>query len=101
MTRRPSVRGRRALPKPTYDRQAWRRAAACRHADPDSFFPVGRTGPAIELIAAAKTLCATCPVRAACLEFALLTNQDYGVWGGLDEDERRVVRRQWRQAAHG
>ncbi|HEV8115212.1 MAG TPA: WhiB family transcriptional regulator [Acidimicrobiales bacterium] len=37
-----------------------------------------------------------CPVRQQCLEFAITTNQEYGVWGGHSEEERRVVRRQWR-----
>jgi WhiB family redox-sensing transcriptional regulator len=32
-----------------------------------------------------------------CLDFAITTNQEYGVWGGTSEEERRVLRRQWRQ----
>ncbi|HEX7094373.1 MAG TPA: WhiB family transcriptional regulator [Acidimicrobiales bacterium] len=73
----------------------WRELAACRDTDPDLFFPVGTTGPAIEQIAAAKAVCATCPSREPCLEYALITNQDSGVWGGLAEDERRKLRRAW------
>jgi hypothetical protein len=38
---------------------------------------------------------AACPVRGECLDFALLTNQDSGVWGGTSEDERRKLRRAW------
>lgn len=77
----------------------WRRAAACKDVDPDLFFPVGVTGPAIEHIAAAKSVCAACPVKAPCLEFALTTNQEYGIWGGASEEERRAIRRARRAAA--
>ncbi|MEZ5142169.1 MAG: WhiB family transcriptional regulator [Acidimicrobiales bacterium] len=73
----------------------WRSLAACRDTDPDLFFPVGTTGPAIEQIANAKAVCATCEVKQACLDFALTTNQDSGVWGGTSEEERRKIRRRW------
>ena len=76
----------------------WRRTAACRDTDPDLFFPVGTTGPAIEQIDNAKAVCATCEVKQPCLEFALTTNQDSGVWGGTSEEERRKIRRQWMAA---
>lgn len=72
----------------------WRDGAACRDTDPDLFFPVGTTGPAVDQISAAKQVCATCPAKEPCLEFALITNQDSGVWGGTSEEERRVLRRQ-------
>ncbi|MCB1003822.1 MAG: WhiB family transcriptional regulator [Acidimicrobiales bacterium] len=71
----------------------WREFAACRDTDPDLFFPVGTTGPAIEQIANAKAVCAECEVAEPCLEFALNTNQDSGIWGGTSEDERRQIRR--------
>jgi WhiB family redox-sensing transcriptional regulator len=74
----------------------WRRQAECRSVDPDLFFPVGTTGLALDHIAAAKAVCAGCRVRQPCLEFALETAQDAGVWGGLAEEERREVRRQRR-----
>ncbi|WP_374198573.1 WhiB family transcriptional regulator [Streptomyces scabiei] len=61
--------------------------------DPELFFPIGSTGPALEQIEAAKQVCNGCPVRAECLEFALDTNQDSGVWGGTSEDKRRAARR--------
>jgi WhiB family redox-sensing transcriptional regulator len=41
-------------------------------------------------------VCATCEVQNTCLEFAIATNQEYGVWGGTSEEERRVLRRAWR-----
>lgn len=42
---------------------------------------------------AAKTVCKTCPVCAQCLAWAMENGQDYGVWGGVDEAERRAMRR--------
>lgn len=66
----------------------WKVHAACRGMDPDIFHPVFDT-EAPE----AKAVCARCTVRVPCLDFALVTRQEYGVWGGLDEDERRRLRR--------
>jgi WhiB family redox-sensing transcriptional regulator len=71
----------------------WRRVAACRDTDPELFFPVGTTGAALLQIEKAKEVCGICPVRAECLEFSLVTNQDSGIWGGTSEEERRVIRR--------
>ena len=73
----------------------WREAAACRDTDPDLFFPVGTTGPAIEQIEAAKSVCRMCDSQRECLEFALSTNQESGVWGGTSEEERRKLRKAW------
>ena len=73
----------------------WRLLSACRDTDPDLFFPVGTTGPAIEQIESAKRVCCTCVAQTACLEFALATNQESGIWGGTSEEERRQIRRQW------
>jgi WhiB family transcriptional regulator, redox-sensing transcriptional regulator len=70
----------------------WRSAAACRGCDPELFFPVSSTGPAIERqVTEAKAVCARCPVRAKCLDFALHTGQKHGVWGGLNEQERHFL----------
>jgi WhiB family redox-sensing transcriptional regulator len=78
----------------------WRAEAACSEpATTNLFFPVGVTGQAEIQIRQAKAVCQECPVKAECLEFAITTNQEYGVWGGTSEDERRVLRRQWRQRA--
>lgn len=76
--------------------EGWRDGAACADVAPDLFFPIGVTGPAVGQIAAAKAVCAQCAVQRDCLEFAITTNQEYGVWGGTSEEERRVLRRQWR-----
>lgn len=73
---------------------SWRTRAICRDTDPDLFFPVGTTGHALVQIDRAKQVCSECPVRVECLEFALETNQDSGIWGGTSEEERRALRRQ-------
>ena len=80
---------------PSVENDEWRKYSACRDTDPDLFFPVGTTGPAIEQIEAAKAVCCQCEVQRECLEYALATNQDSGIWGGTSEEERRVLRRQW------
>jgi WhiB family transcriptional regulator, redox-sensing transcriptional regulator len=72
----------------------WRNRSACIDEDPELFFPVGTTGPALEQTERAKAVCRGCDVAGECLEWALETNQDAGVWGGLNEDERRALRRQ-------
>ena len=77
------------------DAEDWRQEAACRDASPNLFFPIGATGEAIGQIAVAKQVCGGCCVRADCLEFALATNQESGVWGGTTEEERRRIRRTW------
>ncbi|MFI8916523.1 WhiB family transcriptional regulator [Streptomyces sp. NPDC053513] len=75
----------------------WRHNAVCREEDPDLFFPVGNTGPALLQIAEAKAVCCRCPVMQACLRWALESGQDDGVWGGLSEDERRAMKRRARR----
>jgi WhiB family redox-sensing transcriptional regulator len=76
----------------------WRDHAACREADPELFFPIGNTGPALVQIEQAKRVCRRCPVIGACLHWAVETGQDAGVWGGLSEEERRAYRRQMGRA---
>lgn len=71
----------------------WFADAACRGADHDLFFPEGATGPARAQSDQAKAICSRCPVTSRCLQFALDTGQHYGIWGGLDEHERRALRR--------
>ena len=71
----------------------WRTAAACRSADPELFFPISASGQALEQVVEAKAICAGCPVRRQCLAFALRTRQAHGIWGGLTEAERALIRR--------
>jgi WhiB family transcriptional regulator, redox-sensing transcriptional regulator len=72
---------------------SWRLRAACRHADPDLFFPVGTTGPALGQIGEAKRICQACPVRTSCLGWALRHGISFGIWGGTTEDDRQILRR--------
>ena len=78
----------------------WRMHAACRDEDPDLFFPIGSTGPALGQVEEAKAVCRRCPVQEECLRWALENNQDAGVWGGLGESERRALKRRTRQRSH-
>lgn len=71
----------------------WRHRARCRDEDPELFFPVGSTGPSLLQIQEAKAVCRQCPVLAECREWSIASGQDHGIWGGMDEDERRAERR--------
>ncbi len=72
----------------------WRDGALCRDTDPGLFFPVGTTGNALVQIDRAREVCNECRVAEDCLTYALDTNQDSGIWGGLTEEERRIIRRE-------
>jgi WhiB family transcriptional regulator, redox-sensing transcriptional regulator len=85
-----------ATPIAHYEEQSnmdWRHRAICRDEDPELFFPVGTSGPALLQIAEAKSVCRRCPVVSECLTWALESGQDAGVWGGMSEDERRALKR--------
>jgi WhiB family transcriptional regulator, redox-sensing transcriptional regulator len=69
----------------------WMSRGACRHEDPELFFPI--SDEAGRLVAAAKAVCQACSVRASCLAFAVDTRQD-GIWGGTTSDERHAMRQQ-------
>ncbi|WP_405010169.1 WhiB family transcriptional regulator [Kitasatospora sp. NBC_01539] len=89
-------------PAARYDRTfGWQLRAACRERDSALFFhPAGERGEPHEARdAAAKTVCTRCPVRRQCLEYALAAGEQYGVWGGTTEDERRALRSRRRRAA--
>ncbi len=77
------------------ERGLWQEHSACRASDPEMFFPVGTTGGALDNIERAKLICVTCTVQDECLDYALHTNQEAGVWGGYAEDERRRLRKRW------
>jgi WhiB family transcriptional regulator, redox-sensing transcriptional regulator len=70
----------------------WWTLAACQAADPDLFFPISGAGPARAQVERAKAVCAGCPVRSDCLRYALAAGPLQGVWGGLTEEERRLMR---------
>jgi WhiB family redox-sensing transcriptional regulator len=73
------------------DQSRWADRAACASTDPFYFHPE-KGGSALE----AKRICAGCDVRIECLTYALETNQQFGVWGGLSERERHKLLRQRR-----
>jgi WhiB family transcriptional regulator, redox-sensing transcriptional regulator len=75
--------------------QAWMASARCRGVNPEEFFPTGTIG-----VEAAQRVCAECPVRVECLEYALAERIDQGVWGGASQRERRrILRRRRAEAA--
>ena len=81
----------------------WRDDAACLKVDPDLFFPDGDIRSARAQVKRAKLICRSCPVTAACLNWALASGQEAGIWGGLTEDERRRLHhrgRHFRSAAN-
>ena len=71
------------------DELSWQDYGACRGADADLFFP--ERGASTRK---AKAICGECDVKAPCLEFAIVTGEKFGIWGGMSERERRRVRRQ-------
>ena len=78
----------------------WRAAGACRTADPDLFFPVAVGGSASSQVNRALRICGGCPVRQACLDFAMRTREPAGIWGGTTPEERiRVLRARHRRPA--
>ena len=71
----------------------WRNGAACLGEDPELFFPIGNSGPALLQLEHAKAVCRHCEVVETCLKWAMKSGQDAGAWGGLSEDERRSLKR--------
>ena len=73
---------------------AWQQRGLCRETDSSVFFPPTHFEhkPERELREAkAKAICARCPVRVECLEWALSTREPFGVWGGYSESERKQI----------
>ena len=76
------------IPIPITEERPWVVFSACRDKDPDLFFPDARSDTKEAL-----AICASCPVRVDCLEYAIETDVRFGVWGGLtDKQRRRLVR---------
>jgi len=73
---------------------AWQDFANCKGADPDLFFP--ERGASTRQ---AKSICRECSVRAECLEFAIVSSEKFGIWGGMSERERRKIRKERQIAA--
>ena len=91
MTARPPRHRTQAAPARFAAR--WRERAACRGIDLEVFFP-GRG----ETAGPARQVCAACPVRQPCLDYAITNRIAYGIWGGLTERERRALRTSYLRA---
>ena len=77
-----------------YDDLEWQQTAACRGDHASSFYPPShfeRKDLRLSRERLAKSICAVCPVKQACLSFALRTAEPHGIWGGLNEIERREL----------
>ncbi len=70
----------------------WTDLAACRGVDPELFYPISATGPAVEQVTKAKKVCSGCPVTEDCLNWALRAGEPVGIWGGTTPEERRYLR---------
>jgi len=81
------------LPGPIADTWDWQRHGSCRGMDSARFFhPDSERGQArAARVRTAKEICQGCPVLAQCREHALTVVEPYGIWGGLDEAERRAA----------
>ncbi|TNY38169.1 WhiB family transcriptional regulator [Thermomonospora catenispora] len=76
----------------------WTDDAICRGADPELFYPINYSVPVmVEQVREAKFICAQCPVRAECLDWALRAGEPDGIWGGTTPEERRYLRRELRE----
>lgn len=73
---------------------SWRQKGSCRGLDPAVFYPASDDDAE-----PAKAVCAGCPVRQLCLEYALANRERDGIWGGATERERRRMLRQRRKTA--
>jgi WhiB family transcriptional regulator, redox-sensing transcriptional regulator len=72
----------------------WMEDAVCREpgVDPELFFPVSESGAGVRQVAAARAVCARCPVQRQCREWALQAGEPAGIWGGTTPEERRLLR---------
>ena len=74
--------------------ESWQARAACRGPQAEVFFPPSRLERKEERLVRerhAKTICRTCPVRPDCLQYALRIREPHGIWGGLNEAERKQL----------
>lgn len=84
-----------SAPSTLVDPEHWA-SAVCAQVDPEMFYPEKGEGTKD-----ARDLCAACPLRQECLEFALANKEEYGVWGGLGAGERKALLRQRARSAWG
>ena len=73
--------------------EIWMDDALCKSSDTNVFFPVGMSTKAVKKIKKAIQVCNDCPVINDCLDYALRSNQDIGIWGGTTEEDRKYLRK--------
>lgn len=80
---------------PLVNTQPWVESAVCTSVDPDLWYPDhGESG------SAAKAICATCPVKIPCLEYALSREERWGIWGGVSANQRQLMKRRQRRGGN-
>lgn len=85
----------------------WREQAACAGADTELFYPPRDRDLYSDIAAEAKTFCngvrgfTPCPVRAECFWFAVVTDEQHGIWGGMSHRERNALVRKWQKSFRG
>ncbi|MFE6126676.1 WhiB family transcriptional regulator [Streptomyces sp. NPDC056437] len=87
-----TTRRARTLAAPPARHDDWRSDALCVEVGAESFFPEGKGEAVRQQVEAAQRVCAACPVRRECGEWALATKQTHGVWGGMSEQQRKYRR---------
>lgn len=76
------------------DEMEWQVKGICRNIDPEFFFPEGRAKANQAKIA--KRICLDCPILQECRDWALTRGEQFGVWGGLSDNDRRAIWKKWR-----
>jgi WhiB family transcriptional regulator, redox-sensing transcriptional regulator len=74
--------------------EVWQMKAACRGPQASVFFPptqFERKDEKLERESRAKAICGTCPVRRPCLDYSVQIREPHGIWGGLNEVERKQI----------
>ncbi len=77
-----------------HDDASWQVRGACRGPQASVFFPPStfeRKDEKVEREARAKGICNTCPVRQPCLDYAIQIREPHGIWGGMNENERKQI----------
>jgi WhiB family redox-sensing transcriptional regulator len=67
---------------------SWQTLARCHEVDPEIFFPERGGSCKVD-----RAICNTCPVRTLCLRYALTNREQFGIWGGTSERERRKLKK--------
>ena len=103
MSRKKIVREGGVIPpvSPTLDTYGWMIRGACRGENSELFFLDDnlRGKDKSRKILAAKQVCFRCPVRQECLEYSIKARVPYGVWGGLDQDQRAEILKKMKEVS--